>query len=285
MGRQAGPWQDGVSVFYYEDDYLTVKAFQALRDAIGDGADLAAPGAKARKAPGDQVRGRRSRCIREACRITSRGFPEGAARDSRGHDGKGAGHPLWTTCSWSWVRRGTLFPPSVPAAKTARCPTPSPASRKVRKGDLITLDVGCKVGGYCSDMTRTVALGEPSAEMRRVYDTGLGGPAPGPRRRWPPARAAIEIDKLVRDYIDSQGYAGRFRPRPGPRGGHRHPRESPPVHGLPRHRGGGAHALTVEPGIYLPGVGGVRIEDTCSGHARAATSPLTGAAPKELIIL
>jgi Xaa-Pro aminopeptidase len=48
-----------------------------------------------------------------------------------------------------------------------------PGPRKLRRGDMITMDYGCKVGGYCSDMTRTVALGEPSAEMRRVYDTVL----------------------------------------------------------------------------------------------------------------
>ena len=69
--------------------------------------------------------------------------------------------------------------------------------------------MGCKVGGYCSDMTRTVALGEPSAEMRKVYNTVLEAQRLG-REALAPGKSCYEIDKLVRDYIDSQGYVGRF---------------------------------------------------------------------------
>ena len=177
--------------------------------------------------------------------------------------------------------QGNSFSTICASGENGSLPHAIPGNRKLRKGDMITLDVGCKVGGYCSDMTRTVALGEPSAEMRKVYNTVLEAQRLG-REALAPGKSCYEIDKLVRDYIDSQGYVGRFGHGLGHGVGidiHENPRLSMTCHDTVQV----GHILTVEPGIYLPGVGGVRIEDTCLVTPEG-NEPLTPAT-KELIIL
>lgn len=271
--------EDGVSVFYYEDDYLTVKAFQALRDAIGDGATwlpLAQKPEKLREIKSeDEIR-----CIREACRITSEAFLKVLPEIHEGMTEKELAI-RFDYLQLELGAQGNSFSTICASGENSSLPHAIPGNRKLRKGDMITLDVGCKVGGYCSDMTRTVALGEPSAEMRKVYNTVLEAQRLG-REALAPGKSCYEIDKLVRDYIDSQGYVGRFGHGLGHGVGidiHENPRLSMTCHDTVQV----GHILTVEPGIYLPGVGGVRIEDTCLVTPEG-NEPLTPAT-KELIIL
>ena len=146
---------------------------------------------------------------------------------------------------------------------------------------MITLDFGAKVGGYCSDMTRTVALGQPSAEMRKVYDTVLRAQTMC-EDALAAGKSGAEIDKLARDYIDARGYAGRFGHGLGHSVGidiHEDPRLSQNCNDILR----AGVVITVEPGVYLPGVGGVRIENTCLVKENGCV-PLT-TADKQLIIL
>ncbi|WP_071460097.1 M24 family metallopeptidase [Bacillus massilinigeriensis] len=156
------------------------------------------------------------------------------------------------------------------------------ASNKViETGDLVTMDYGAYYNGYISDITRTVAVGEPSAKLREIYEVvreaqlrGLQGLKPGMTGR--------EADALTRDYISSKGYGEYF----GHSTGH--------GIGLEVHEGPSLSmksdsvlepgmAVTVEPGIYIPNVGGVRIEDdtiiTKDGNEKLTHST------KELIIL
>ncbi|MDO5434952.1 MAG: Xaa-Pro peptidase family protein [Clostridia bacterium] len=156
-----------------------------------------------------------------------------------------------------------------------------PGQRRLRAGDMITMDFGAKSGGYCSDMTRTVALGEPSAQMRHVYDTVLRA-----QKMCEEALAAgkscASIDKLARDYIDSRGYAGRFGHGLGHSVGidiH----EGPNLNYISKDTLEPGVVITVEPGVYLPGIGGVRVENTCLVKENGC-EPLT-TADKELIIL
>lgn len=88
--------------------------------------------------------------------------------------------------------QGNSFSTICASGENGSLPHAIPGNRKLRKGDMITLDVGCKVGGYCSDMTRTVALGEPSAEMRKVYNTVLEAQR-WAVKPWPPERAAMRL--------------------------------------------------------------------------------------------
>ncbi|UOY93962.1 Xaa-Pro peptidase family protein [Ectobacillus sp. JY-23] len=156
------------------------------------------------------------------------------------------------------------------------------ASEKViQQGELITLDFGAYYKGYCSDITRTVAVGEPAADLKNIYDIvleaqlrGVNGIKAGMTGR--------EADALTRDYITEKGYGEYF----GHSTGH--------GIGMEVHEGPGlafrsevvlepGMVVTVEPGIYVPGLGGVRIEDdvlvTEEGNEILTHSP------KELIIL
>lgn len=136
----------------------------------------------------------------------------------------------------------------------------TPGPRQVQKGDLITLDFGAKVGGYCADMTRTVALGDISPELRRIYEVVQEAQ----QRALAAVRAGVpcrEVDAVARTYIDQQGFEGKF----GHGLGH--------ATGLDIHEAPACNAsspdtleegmtMTIEPGIYVPGLGGVRIEDS-----------------------
>ncbi len=143
------------------------------------------------------------------------------------------------------------------------------ASGKVlRRGDMVVFDFGCRLDGYCSDMTRTVCLGPPTALQRRVYGIVRRAQEAGLRAVRPGA-ACGDVDAAARSVIRRAGYGGAF----GHGTGHGVGRE---VHEAPRVGPGSKDllrpgaAITCEPGIYLEGRFGVRIEDlvlvTPEGH-------------------
>lgn len=168
----------------------------------------------------------------------------------------------------------------VAGSNTSR-PHGVPSEYKLKAGDFITMDFGCKINGYCSDMTRTVALGSVSDEMRKVYETVLEAQLAGERA----ARAGVigrDMDKAARDVIENAGYGEYFGHGLGHsvglyihEGPNASPRESRP---LPA-----GTVVTNEPGIYLPGKFGVRIEDMLH-ITKDGVENLTKA-PKNLIIL
>jgi Xaa-Pro aminopeptidase len=156
------------------------------------------------------------------------------------------------------------------------------ASEKlIETGEFVTLDFGAYYKGYCSDITRTIAVGEPSQDLKDIYNVVLEAQLRG----LDGIRAGVtgkEADALTRDYITEKGYGQYF----GHSTGH--------GIGLEIHEGPGLSirsdtvlepgmAVTVEPGIYIAGLGGVRIEDdvivTKEGNEILTHSP------KELIIL
>jgi len=156
-----------------------------------------------------------------------------------------------------------------------------PGERRLQKGDLLTLDFGATCGGYRSDMTRTLSLGDPGEEARRVYATVLEAQLTACRG----LRAGItgcQADALARDVISQAGYGHAFGHSLGHGVGldiHEAPGLSP-KNSEPLPEGA---VVTVEPGIYLPGKFGVRIEDMAVLRANGIEN-LTKA-PKELIIL
>ena len=173
------------------------------------------------------------------------------------------------------------FDPIVVCGPNGSLPHGIPGDRKVERGDFITMDFGCKFGGYCSDMTRTVAVGEPGDEMKKVYQTVLEAQLAGIAA----ARAGVpgvDIHMAAQKVIDDAGYGAYFGHGFGHSVGieiHENPnanqrnKEPLPV---------GA-AISAEPGIYLPGRFGVRIEDVLVLTETGSVN-LTKA-PKELIIL
>jgi len=134
-----------------------------------------------------------------------------------------------------------------------------PAGRELREGDLLLFDIGAKVDGYCADMTRVVALGRPSPGARAIYELVLAANRAG-IEAVQAGMAAKEVDQAARRVIEEAGYGDKFGHGLGHGVGlevHEAPRLSPTSDDVLQ----AGMAVTVEPGVYLPGEFGVRIED------------------------
>jgi Xaa-Pro aminopeptidase len=153
----------------------------------------------------------------------------------------------------------SAFRTIVAAGERGALPHAHPSERKIAVGDLVTLDFGAMWNGYCADVTRTVAIGEPTGKQREVYATVLAAQ----EAALSGIRAGItgrQADSLARDYITEKGYGESFghglghgiglQVHEGPRLAQKN--EDVLVPGM---------VVTVEPGIYIKGWGGVRIED------------------------
>ncbi len=171
------------------------------------------------------------------------------------------------------------FDPIVVAGPSAALPHATPSDRPMGQGELMIVDFGVVVDGYVSDLTRTFALGEPDPEWRRIYEVVREANAAG-REAVRPGIPAEAVDRAARSVIEAAGYGAYFTHRTG--------------HGLglevhePPYIVAGNTALlqpgmtfTVEPGIYLPGKGGVRIEDDVMVTETGGESLTTF--PRELI--
>ncbi|MGM9545566.1 MAG: M24 family metallopeptidase [Vescimonas sp.] len=175
----------------------------------------------------------------------------------------------------------TSFDTIVASGPNGSMPHAVPGMRKVREGDFITMDFGCVYKGYCSDMTRTVALGRPSDEMRNVYDIVLQAQLAGIAA----AKAGVTgaaIDGAARKVIQDAGYGAYFGHSFGHSLGidiHEAPNAAP---GNDKPMPDGA-VISAEPGIYLPGKFGVRIEDVMI--LRPDGAQVITKAPKALLVL
>ena len=176
---------------------------------------------------------------------------------------------------------GVAFDFIVVSGENTSLPHGVATDRKIKNGDFITMDFGAVIGGYRSDMTRTVAVGFVSEEQRKVYGTVLNAQMKA-LEAIKPDKISKDIDKIARDCIKQKGYDGCFGHGLGHSVGidiHEDPCfntrcETPLKKGM---------VLTVEPGIYIENKFGVRIEDmvyiTDNGCKNLTSSP------KELIII
>jgi len=153
---------------------------------------------------------------------------------------------------------GIAFPTIVCAGPNGSLPHATPGDRPIQRGDLVTMDFGAQVSGYKSDMTRTIGVGEVSAELRAMYDTALraSNAATGAIRAG--ARCS-EIDAIAREIIEPI-YPGAFGHSLG-HGVGLVVHESPGLSSRESQALQAGNVVTVEPGIYLKGIGGCRIED------------------------
>lgn len=173
------------------------------------------------------------------------------------------------------------FDTIVASGPNSSMPHAQVTDRKIKNGDFVTMDFGCVYQGYCSDMTRTIAVGNATDEMKKVYQIVLDANL----RAMDGIKEGIpcnEIDALARDYIKEQGYGDYFGHGLGHGVGldiHEEPRFSPRCNVVTREN----MVITDEPGIYLPGQFGVRIEDLVvvkkDGYEKLSRST------KELLIL
>ena len=177
---------------------------------------------------------------------------------------------------------GISFDTIAASGKNSSLPHAMPSARCLECGDFLTMDFGCKYQGYCSDMTRTIHIGSTvDAEMQKVYDTVLKAQLAA-LAMIRPGVVCLEVDKCARDIISDAGYGAYFGHGLGHSVGlyiHEEPRFSMKCDAVLEP----GVVITVEPGIYLPGRFGVRIEDmivvTEDGYRNLATSP------KELICI
>lgn len=173
------------------------------------------------------------------------------------------------------------FPPIVASGEHSSLPHATPTDRKILPGDFVTMDYGCRFDGYCSDFTRTVVISHMDKEQQKVYDIVkcAGDMALNALAAGVPAKA---VDAIAREYIAVTGYGDYFG------------------HGLGHSLGLFIHeapalnersdavleenmVVTIEPGIYLPGRFGVRIEDLCVVKDGGCVN--FTAAPREAVII
>ena len=151
------------------------------------------------------------------------------------------------------------FAPIVSGGPNSANPHASPSDRKIRPGDLLVVDWGAAVDGYISDLTRTLAVGEVEAEYHKIHQIVLEANAAG-RAAGKPGVPCANVDIAARTVIENAGYGKYFTHRTG-HGIGLEGHEEPYIRGDNMLLLEPGMAYTVEPGIYLPGRNGVRIED------------------------
>ncbi len=267
----------GIEKLGFEEGYLTVEEYELYRSEL-----------KAELIPmGQKIKGFRSvkeewelARIRQAQAITDKAFDQVLSRIKAGMTEKELQAEL-IYCLYKNGGEGLSFDPIVVSGPNTSLPHGVAGDRVIREGDFITMDFGVLLGGYCSDMTRTVALGYATDEMRKVYETVLAAQEAGIAA----SKAGVpgcEVDAAARKVIEDAGYGKYF----GHGYGHSLGME---VHEPPNCNPAGQVPMeenmiaSAEPGIYIPGKFGVRIEDLiifkANGYENITKSP------KNLIIV
>jgi Xaa-Pro aminopeptidase len=154
---------------------------------------------------------------------------------------------------------GPAFETIVASGPNGAIPHHVPADRPLRRGDLITMDFGAQYGGYHADMTRTVALGKPAGWQREIYELVAAAQRAGIEAARPGADVG-DVDAAARDMIRDAGHGDHFGHGLG-HGVGLEVHEAPTIGYARTGKLGSRVPVTVEPGVYLPGRGGVRIED------------------------
>jgi Xaa-Pro dipeptidase len=218
--------------------------------------------------------------LREACAIGDRAFDALLPRICAGRTERQMAFELEDLMR-DEGSDGPSFETIVAAGPNSAIPHHRPTDRVVESGDFVKLDFGALYSGYHSDMTRTVVVGEPADWQREIYDVVRRSQQAGVDALAVDA-VVSDMDKASRDVIDEAGYGDNFTHALGHGVGLQ-------IHEAPTLGYGGSDRLadrmpvTVEPGVYLEGRGGVRIEDTLV--VRASGTELLTHTTKDLIVL
>ena len=267
----------GVEELWYEENYLTVAELMGYEKNLN--AKLVPNNAKINGFRGVKE-GWELELMRKAQAITDKAFAEVITRIKTGMTELELQAEL-IYCLYKNGATGLAFDPIVVSGPNTSLPHGVACERVIQEGDFITMDFGASYMGYCSDMTRTVAVGYATEEMQTVYNTVLKAQLAGLAA----SRAGVPgevIDGAARKVIADAGYGEYF----GHGYGHSLGLE---IHEAPNPNARNPEGMPVgavasaEPGIYLPGKFGVRIEDTCIYLADGIE--ILTASPKELIIV
>ena len=222
-------WPEGELTLGFEDDHMSVRAHQRLRAVLPDRIAL--------KAAGGVVEAERA--VKEPGEVE-----------------KVAAAAALVDEVYDWL---PSFPSIVASGPRGALPHARPGSDVIERGTLVTLDMGVVLDGYCSDCTRTWATGELPDELAEIYEVtlraqiaALDAVRPGP--------TGAEVDAVARDMIAEAGHGEHVGHGLGPGVGVE-VHEGPRLARTAKQELVAGNVVTVEPGIYLPGRGGVRIED------------------------
>ena len=174
------------------------------------------------------------------------------------------------------------FDTIVAGGPNAAIPHHAPTDRPLAAGDILTIDAGARYDGYHADCTRTVGIGHLDDHLREIHDLVRHAQAAG-RAATVVGASGGDVDAAARDLIEQAGYGEAFVHGTG-HGVGLEIHEAPAVSRGATATLDAGMTLTVEPGVYLPGIGGVRIEDTVVVTADGPATPLTDA-PRELRLL
>ncbi len=251
--------------------YATVSALSAAVSAKVENATAVFDALRMVKSSDEQA------FIREAARRTNLAITATHRRLRSGQTESAVSTILEEEYTKLGVRGGGL----VQFGPSSAFPHGAPAERRLEKGDVVLIDSGCKVRGYTSDITRTVGYGKPVDEFRKVYDVVDRAQLAGTQAL---KAGAIpeEVDRAARKVIEDAGYGQYFTHRLGHGLGMDGHEEPYLVHGNRRPLIAG-NVETSEPGIYMPGKFGVRIEDD---YAVGPSGPISlSVRPGEMVIL
>lgn len=257
----ADDWLGGIADqltgrFGFEDDHVSVRLLERLRGKLGDGVEPVAAGGAVEglRRVKDEVE---LAAIATASELADEVWRWSLERGLGGRSERDVA--LAAEARIRELGGEPSFPAIVAAGPNGALPHAEPGEREIGTGELVVFDMGAKLDGYCSDGTRTFAVGEPGERARAVYETVLAAQA-----------AALDavavgvngeaVDGVARELITTAGHGDRFGHGLGHGVGlevHEAPRLSPRSDDVLA----SGEVVTVEPGIYLPGELGVRIED------------------------
>ncbi len=268
----------GVKIIAFEDDFVTVKGAESLKAAMPD-ARFISVNQKAEKLRTVKDESEIA-LIEKACAISCQAFDAILGIIRPGMTELEIRFEL-ESLMYRFGAEKPSFDTIIASGPNGSLPHAIPGSRVIQTGEMLTMDFGARYGGYCADMTRTVAIGPIDGAKRRVYDTVLAAQLKA-LEAIKPNMVCSEVDKVARSFIDDAGYAGRFGHGLGHSIGldvHENPRFSTTCDAVLEE----GIVITDEPGVYLPGDCGCRIEDTVlvTGNGCRRLTP----AAKELIIL
>jgi Xaa-Pro aminopeptidase len=278
LATRAG--KEGLRRLGYESHEVTVDLHATLRDK-SEGAELVSLGQAV-----EQMRAVKDEdeidLLREACAIADRALADLVAAGGLrpGRTEREVGRDLDNRVL-DLGAHAASFETIVAAGPDSAIPHHRPTDRVLAAGDLVKLDFGATFRGYHSDMTRTFVLGEPAGWQREVYDLVAAAQRAG-REALTAGADVVAVDRTARAVIEAAGHGEDFGHGLG-HGVGLEIHEAPAVSPLGAGTLADLMAVTVEPGVYLEGRGGVRIEDTLV--VRPGGPELLTTTTKDLVVL
>ena len=214
---------------------------------------------------------RKLRLIRGAARIAERALADSLFLLKPGISEKDISRQLYRRVKFHGGD-GFSFRPIVASGGRSALPHGRASEKKLRRGEIVVVDFGVRLGGFCSDMTRSFVIGKPSRKQSRIYGTLISAQNAAVKKIKDGARAC-DIDRAAREVINKRGFGPSFIHSTG-HGIGRKVHEPPKISRKNRNMVRSGTIVTVEPGIYIKGWGGMRVEDMFLVR-RSGSLPLT----------